>query len=240
MPLDTEDLVKASVSDLNRFEVDDEDSYEKVVEAYKKFFPEEALPVSLEKKYTSGAASDAKTKKSMPSGINNDKEEKNSMPKKEKDDVEKGAESPEVEVSTPEVAEATDTTDLKKSLDEVQSLLKSAEARAEKAEKEAEDVKKAAQEAEIKKVKEDMTSIVKAYGLEKEEDLVEAIFKAGEGSTVILEVLESLHQKVEKTKETFGEKEHGEDGEADSPSDLEKKKTSVKDILAARKAKNTK
>lgn len=231
--LDSKDLVKAAMSDLARYDLD-KNCYEKVVEAHKKFFPEDEISASLEKRYSSGAASDGKKKKSMPSGIDNDNKEKKSMSNKEEKTVEKATEDKAVDTVS------TESVDLQKSLDEVTALLKSEKEARIAAEKEAADIRKAAEEAEVKKAKEEMTDVVKAYGFEKEADLVEAIFKAGEASNVILEALESLHQKVEKAKEDFGETEHGQDGQVESPSDLEKTKSSVKDILAKRKESSRK
>ena len=134
------------------------------------------------------------------------------------------------------VDEATQLSDLQKSMEVMQKALDAAEAARKDAEDKAAEIEKAANEQRIEKAKADLTDVVKAWDLDNSDDVVEALFKA-EASDVIITTIEAMHQRIEKAKKDFGTEEHGIDGESAVVTDVTKTKESVAAILKARKAK---
>ena len=132
---------------------------------------------------------------------------------------------------------------LQKSLEDLQKTLEIANARAEAAEKEKEEIAKAAEEERVAKAKEDLTEVVKSWDIPQEtSEVVKSLFEAGEGSEILIKAMNSLNDKVEEVKKSFGEDEKGLDGELEKTDDVNKAaragvSKAIKEIL---KAKNSK
>lgn len=143
---------------------------------------------------------------------------------------------------TVDVTKSAEFLELQKSMADMQELLKSEQAARESAEKEKTEIQKAAELERIEKAKTDMTEVVTVWDLEKADeslksvDVVDALLKS-ESSSVLINAMEALHKRNELLKAEFG-KEEGFDGEVKpSATELEKSKSSVAEILKARKEK---
>lgn len=236
--IDSEDYIKASVYALktNRVDLTEEEKatvIEKVAKAYKEFFPEtKELPKVLKssESNTSGAASGGNivndVNKNMPSGIN--KSEKKIMPE--------GV----VDNKSAEVIDNSDNIqDLMKSMEDMKTLVKASNARAEAAEKKTEEIQKANEAREIAKAKEDLSTVVKSWeSVENTEEVVEALFKSSDYATLV-KAMQDLQDKVEEVKKSFGEEEHGVDGDIDNSNAIDKSKSAVRDILKKRNSKKS-
>ena len=207
--------IKKFAEDSELSEEDKLSVLEKLKESHTRICPNEELPEVIKSfgSDTSDAASDGNTpleieKNNMPSGINDIEKKKDDMTDKKV-------------VNQDEAFEA-----MQKSLDSITKKL-------EVAEKEAEDLKKAAAEKEVSDIKKGFTEVIKAYNVEKEEEVVEALFKSG-NAKVLLDVMEGLHSELEKAKKDFGETEHGQDGDVIVKSQNETAQDLVGEILQKR------
>lgn len=180
----------------------------------------------------------------LESNVNDDKAN-NGINKNNKEESMTTEVTTEVVEKTEEVVEVqTQTQDVEaiaKTLSDVQALLKAEQEARKAAEDKANEIAKAAEDERIEKAKADLTEVVQGWDLEKAEDvveadLVEALFKS-EQSDVLMKAMEHLNSRIETLKSEFGS-EKGEDGElVVEKTDVEKTKSSVAEILKARKEK---
>lgn len=240
--IDSKDYVEDSIAALSptykgkKIELSEEEKVavtEKITKAYKKFFPDaEELPSVLkasEINKTSGAASDD-SHEIMPCGIKKEKENMSNTDNKTDD-------------KKIVIDDSDKLADLQKSVNDMQELLKAEKSAREAAEAKADEIQKSVEAKEIAKAKEDMTELVKAWdSVDNTDEVVEALLKS-DASEVLIAVMEGLHNKVAEVKKSFGETEHGVDGDIDNSTSVDKSKSAVSAALKARKelkAKNSK